>query len=237
MDDHSMRRYVPLLIAGSAFIAAACSDAVAPARPTSQAELSATAALVPFVGFNASLYDRAQTYRFKLSANGGKAKIGAYTLTYGANAVCDPATSSYGPTEWQKRCKTLSKSITIVARFWVEDGRTYADFSPDIRFDPSRNVTISTRVPGLRGADLTDELRSAYAVGYTRVVDGYRYFIDEAADDPSLATVFGMKGRHANGLVSRRVLHFSGYYVRSGRVCDESSDECGDGSIETLDSY
>ena len=231
-----MRRYVPLLIAGAALVAAACSDSVSPTQSAEKAQ--ALPALVPFVGFNASAYDQAATYTFSLSPKGGKAKIGSYTLTYDASAVCDPSTSSYGPTEWKKSCSTLTSSITITARFWVEDGRTHADFSPDIRFDPSKSVTLSTRIPSLRGNELTDDLRQSYAVGYSKVANGYRYFIDEAASDPSLATVFGVRSNgQSDGWVSRRVLHFSGYYVRSGRACDESSGDCGDGSVDIVDAF
>jgi hypothetical protein len=118
-------------------------------------------------------------------------------------------------------------------KFWVEDGRTYADFSPDIRFEPSKSVVISARVPSLRGQEITDALRQEYSLGYTRVVDGIRYLIDEAATDPSLATVFGTDwSGNANGRLSRRLLHFSGYYVRSGRTCDDTSGDCSDGTMD-----
>ena len=75
-------------------------------------------------------------------------------------------------------------------------------------------------------------MKSRYAVGYTRVANGYRYFINEAASDPSLATYFGERDGRASGFIRRRLLHFSGYYVRSGRLCDDGG-ECSDGSYDS----
>ncbi|HEU4995855.1 MAG TPA: hypothetical protein VFT29_13610 [Gemmatimonadaceae bacterium] len=231
MDDRSMRRYVPVLVAGAALIAAACSEPAAPTVAAARPELAELSAVLvePAKMWG---YQTAGTYTFTLSPSGGYAKIGAYTLKYDANAVCDPATSSYGPSEWYKSCSTLTTPITITAKFWSEDGRTYADFSPDIRFEPSKRVRLSTNVPSLKGLELNDDIRQQFIVFYTRVQDGLRYSYDEAASDPSLSTYFGTYYGHLTGYVSRKVLHFSGYYVRSGRACDESGGECSDGSIE-----
>ena len=231
-----MRRYVPVLVAGSALIAAACSEPIAAPRSP-----AAAASWVPVVSANviaekANMWaiEQAGTFVFTITPNAGEAKIGVYTLNFGDNSVCDPSTSGYGPSEWKKDCSTLSESITITAKFWVENGRTYADFSPDIRFSPSSSVIISARVPELRGLEITDSLRQHYEVGYTRVVDGIRYLIDEAATDPSLATVFGQnEDGTANGALSRKLLHFSGYYVRSGRTCDDLG-VCSDGTMDAL---
>lgn len=233
MDDHSMRRYVPVLVAGSALIAAACSEPIAaPRSPAAASWVPVVSANVVAEKANMWAIEQAGTFVFTITPTAGEAKIGVYTLTFGDNSVCDPSTSGYGPSEWKKDCDTLGESITITAKFWVENGRTYADFSPDIRFAPTSSVVISARVPELRGQEVTDALRAHYAVGYTRVVDGIRYLIDEAATDPSLATVFGLNDEGtANGALSRKLLHFSGYYVRSGRACDESG-VCGDGTMD-----
>ena len=236
MDDHSMRRYVPVLVAGAALIAAACNEPVAPvAQPEAASYVPIVSANVVAERANMWAIEQAGTFVFTINPWGGTAKIGVYNLSYDANAVCDPATSEYGPSEWKKSCSTLTSPITITAKFWVEDGRTYADFSPDIRFEPSKNVVISARVPSLRGQQITDALRAQYAVNYTRVVDGIRYLIDEAATDPTLATVFGVRwDGTASGKLSRKLLHFSGYYVRSGRTCDDSTGECTDGTMDAL---
>lgn len=235
MDDQSKSRYVPLLIAGAALIAAGCSEPVSPpSAPAQQRDwvplLSAHVSMAPA---NMWAIEQAGTYTFTLNPEGGHADIGVYNLDYEADAVCNPETSGYGPSEWRKGCDTLGAPITITAKFWVEDGHTYSDFSPDIRFSPSKYVWVSATVPELRGKEITDALRDKYSVGYTRVVNGMRYFIDESAEDPGLATIFGDVDGVATGSLKRRLLHFSGYYVRSGRACDDDGT-CGDGTVDGM---
>jgi hypothetical protein len=227
-----MRRFVPLLIAGAAFIAAACSDAVAPKRSTTVR----TRALPPvsaFRGGPASYSDAAnddsesvaRTVVFTLSPAGGVAKIGGYTLGYPANAVCDPSVTAYGPDEWKNPCVTLDEPITITAKYWTEDGRLHADFSPDIRFDPSKTVVIATYVKELVGAELSSDEVTSFSMWYSARIGDTRYFIDDGAVDPDVATRFGQsEDGKSNGRVSRRVYHFSGYFVREGLWCDDGAE-------------
>ena len=228
-----MRRYVPILVAGAALIAAACSDSVAPARSTNASDLPT---LASFGGGPASSrgkanhgpFESAPEITFTISPRGGRAQIAGFTLNYPANAVCDPSVSGYGASDWQKPCETLNEPITITAKFWLEDGRTHADFSPDIRFDPSKDVTLSAIVPSLRGHRLSASDRDKYSIWYSVLVGDERYYIDEASVFPELATVFGERRGRATGNLVRKIYHFSGYYVRSGRVCDDSSGDCSD---------
>jgi hypothetical protein len=221
-----MRRFVPLLIAGAAVIAAGCSDAVAPKRSTIVRVLPPVAA---FGGGPASYSEEAQddaeavarTVTFVLSPAGGVAKIGGYTLGYPANAVCDPSVTAYGPEEWHNPCVTLDEPITITAKYWYQDGRLHADFSPDIRFDPSKTVVIATYVKELVGLDITPEVTSAFSMWYSLRVGDLRYFIDDGAVDPDVATRFGQVFGKFDGRVSRRVYHFTGYFVREGIWCED----------------
>ena len=119
-----MRRYVPLLIAGSAFIAAACRDAIAPTRSTTAKDLPTLTALKGgFSTFaeiaNDSAENNAQVITFTLKARGGRAHVGKFTIDYPANAVCDPATSGYGPDVWDTPCNTLNEDFTVTAKVWV----------------------------------------------------------------------------------------------------------------------
>ena len=179
---------------------------------------------------NRQVEDNAGTLTFTLSPWGGMVRIGAFTVFYPASAVCDPNRSGYGPTEWQKPCPTLRRPITIQAKFWVDAaGVAYADFSPDIRFDPSKRVTLLTYIPDVRGVTLTDAIRAQYSISYTVSNGQDRFFVDDGATDPALATFFGtQRDGSANGIAWRRIYHFSGYYVRSGKACDESDPECSD---------
>jgi hypothetical protein len=242
MDDHSMRRYVPLLIAGAALIAAACSDSTAPTRSTYDPDHPVLTALGSgtFSSYRRQEHvdptaeANAATFTFSISpTKGAMVKVGTLYLYFPDRAVCDPTKSSYGPTEWDASCETLKKSITVTAKFWVEDGRTHADFTPNLRFAPDRGVYIGGYVPEIIGREATESLADKYAVYYAVLVGDTRYLINEAAVDPTLATVIMQKDGLATGGFYRRIKHFSGYYVRSGRVCDEETGECsGDTAVD-----
>ena len=224
-----MRRYVPLLIAGSAFIVAACRDAIAPTRSTADSDLPTIAA---FGGGSASSAVRANdkaensaaTFTFKLNPQGGRLRIRGFTVDYPAHAVCDPNKSDYGPTEWNKPCATLNHTITVRAKFWVEDHRSHSDFAPDIRFNPDKNVYISTIIPDLRGKPDDAETHSQFAIWYSTRRENTRYLIDDAAGDPSLVTHYDL----SNGVAWRKIQHFSGYFVQWGTIWCEDGSELND---------
>ncbi len=207
-----MRKYVPLLIAGSALIAAACRDSVAPP------EANEAAALYKHDrSFSALVGDAnvagATTVTFTLSPNGGQGvKVGEFTLDYSANAVCVPATSGYGPGYWRLSCETLQEPITITATSWVADGRSYTEFSPDIRFSPAATVQLSVVREAIIGDYLSLRTALANNIWYVRLVGTYGFFVDEGWLDPEIRTHFDTE----TGLVWRRIRHFSGWSVRSG---------------------
>src|SRR5438105_1899364 len=219
-----LRRYVPLLIAGSAFIAAACRDAIAPTRSTTKdlATLSYKGAFVSHAVFaDDDAESKAQVFTFKLKAKGGRAHVGKFTIDYPANAVCDPATSTYGPDEWNNPCETLNEDITVTARLWVEDGRSHTDFSPDLRFDPAKDVYMSTVVPELKGKEDNDATRAQFSIWYSRREGDVRYLINDADGDSRLASKFD----NSNGKAWRKIQHFSGYFVQWGTIwCDDGAD-------------
>lgn len=223
-----MRRYVPLLIAGAALIAAACRDAIAPSASSSESR--ALVALTQGPNVTSARADHhaeseATAFTFTLNPNGGWTRVGDFLLVYPERAVCDPRRSDYGPDEWDKPCPSLKRPISIRARVWTQDGTSYAEFHPNIRFDPEKEVRLFTVIPVLRGQVLTDDLRSQYKIGYTLSNGTTRYFVDEGADDSDLETYFYTKDGKATGLASRRILHFSGYYVRAGYYCEYGSTD------------
>jgi len=225
----SMRRYVPLLIAGSAFIAAACQDATAPTRSPAAKDLPTIAAFGGGAHSFASLVNdvaenNAQTIVFSLSPGGGRADVGGFTVSYPADAVCDPAASTYGPTEWDEPCTTLTDAITVTARFWFDNGIAQSEFSPDIRFNPAKTVTLSTIINAVKGLDDNAFTRAIFSIGYTRRVATLRYFINDAATDPRLATSIDF----TSGRVSRTIQHFSGYFVQWGTIWCEDGSELND---------
>jgi hypothetical protein len=229
-----MRRYVPLLIAGAALVAAGCRDTIAP-RSAARSDVKVVAPVVLFGGGRlVSIQENGEpevvdTIPFVLSPEGGSVNIGNLTLNYPANAVCDPATSGYGEGTWLNACETLTDTIQMTARFWVTDGQAYAEFSPDIRFSPDKVVRLATGASELKGMVLTDSLMAQYQVLYMSVHGTSLYLIDDSWNDSALATVFGVVDGVATGNRSRRIYHFSGYYVRSGDRCDEDAGDavCG----------
>jgi hypothetical protein len=206
-----MRRYIPLLIAGSAFIAAACREPVAPTRPGAT-ELqrfggNSFSALV-----NAGEDANAQTITFQILPEGGTASIGSFNLNYEANAVCDPATSGYGSLYWEQPCNTLNEPITITARFWTADGQNFAQFTPDIRFSPAKDVVLSVTRPEIVGRQVNFWMMLKYNIWYWQQYGDTRWYIDEAWLNSELNTRFN----NETGLVSREIRHFSGWSVRTG---------------------
>jgi hypothetical protein len=225
-----MRKYVPLLIAGSALIAAACRESVSPRGATEAAALfkqqdrSFRAAVQ---GYEAPGASNVSTQTFELSPDGGSLNVGAFTLTYDANAVCDPATSGYGESYWKSECETLNQPITITATSWEEDGRAYTEFSPDIRFAPGKSVELSVVREEVIGEFLSLRTALANNIWYVVRVGEFGYFEDEGWLDPYVRTHFNTQ----TGLVSRKIRHFSGWSVRSGD-CGAGADDSGLAAVE-----
>src|SRR6266513_4745376 len=143
-----MRRYVPLLIAGLATLAAACSDATAPASVSSS---SLSAANVSAAAERGGRRGRQHRAEFEIPVRGGRVHVGEFWLTFPADAVCDPRNSGYGPEYWDLECKTVKHNFRITAKYWSENGESIVEFSPDIRFAPDKVVLISTVRPELIG--------------------------------------------------------------------------------------
>src|SRR5687767_9967097 len=144
---------------------------------------------------------------FTVDQGGGYFRMGKHGIVFPRNAICDPARSSYGPAFWDDECVTLRTPIRIRAELRTQDGREWVDFTPELRFKPSRNPSDWVWIYMLAGetAVLDQSLNILWspAIG----VPG----IDESLDDPSLKTyVMG-------GYAYRRIKHFSGYNVTSGR--------------------
>jgi hypothetical protein len=167
-----------------------------------------------------------RTTTFKLTASGGSFDIGSiYTLNVPANAVCVVG-SSYGPGTWDSPCETLApgQSIQITARYGFTGGGPVVDFSPDIRFAPETEVTLSTDLfaPTLtmfRGLFAANpEWLRYFGIYYSSDFGATRQV--DAAFDASLRTHINLR----TGLVWRRVKHFSGYSQTSGQPCEPSPD-------------
>lgn len=137
--------------------------------------------------------------------------IGNHKLRLPAGTICDPATSGYGATEWDKPCTRSSGPVTITARASTNSsGHARVDFSPALRFQPNGAGQVVTLY-------LLDK-RAAETGGFTieYCADGALACVDEALTDSSVAT----RTDASTGYLYRRLKHFSGYSIGVGRGAD-----------------
>lgn len=152
---------------------------------------------------------------FTVSPSGGSFRMGNHEIVFPKNAICDPARSGYGPQLWDVDCEPLKDAIRIHAELRVQDGREWVDFSPELRFKPSGSpsnwVWIYMHTPAATQPGASLNILWSPAIG----VPG----IDESLSDPTLRTYVNA----SLGYAYRRIKHFSGYNVTSGR--SESGEE------------
>ncbi len=202
-----MRRFTSVVAIATLAIAAGCGDQVAPTA-------TAPAGSAPSLSRD-GLQINGPQYDFDISPRGGVYWVGQYLLVVPPHAVCDPATSSYGPGTWDEPCTAVTSPIHITASVTTIDGRDYVDFKPDIRFAPSTSpsgwVTLHTfRLAAIGGHG---DLRR-FSILFSDVPGGS--IVDESASDPTLATYVNIR----TGAVWRRIKHFTGYNVHSGMIDD-----------------
>ena len=181
----------------------ACSDAsVAPATAPSASLLSG-----PTVTDSG-------THVFSVGPWGGKIGFGNgnYRVDFPANAICDPATTAYGITEWDQPCETLKTPITITAVYKTVNGHPQVTFSPDLRFAPTASTDPSDHVMIYMKDKIVDEAQFASVYNILWKPTGSLVPVDESLTDPSVRTRF----KFSSWSVYRRLKHFSGYQVGSG---------------------
>ena len=229
MED-STRRYVAILVAGTVLLAVACSEPLtapqsAPKQPLAELTAGPLGAGWTAIRGNRRTEDNAQSFQFELRPQGGRFHVGDFTLDYPARAVCDPATSGYGPDMWKMPCQTLNRSLQVAGKVWVENGSTFVDFDTELRFDPSKDVYLTVKIQDVKRQTPQPEWEDLYGIWYSTRIGDVRYFINDALDNPELTTEFATDRKGlATGWVTRKIWHFSGYFVRSGRVDSEGED-------------
>jgi hypothetical protein len=128
-------------------------------------------------------------------------RVGAHKIVLPANAVCEPATSGYGPGTWDLPCAPLARSLTFRVKAWTDAaGRPQIRFSPDVRFVPARAVALY----------LYDrEAANDPAFRFAWCPSGAASCVDESRADASLVP----QRDPASGYLFGRIKHFSGYTV------------------------
>lgn len=209
-------------------VAAGCSDGVvSPAATRMEAPSSAAPAPIsaapqgrPTLDLVGGLPDSASV-DFYVSSSGGVFFAGNHAVVFPAGSVCDPATSSYGPSEWDAPCTPLQTSLKVHAEVRRNSTGTWVDFTPSLRFVPSTSpakwVWMVMYAPDAVGA--TGDL-SRYNILWANSIGGS--VVDETPADSTLRTYVDT----FSGISLRRIKHFSGYTYSSGKECDPNTETC-----------
>jgi len=202
-----MRKVARLVVSLTAMLAAGCSDAAVSAP-------SSTAPSAPSMnkGGVPNKPGSSDTARFSFvidPRHGSKFDFGSNSyVSFPANSLCDPYSSSYGPGTWDDPCELATKRLTVNGKFWLdEQNHPRVDFSPEIRFVPSADPT------GWVIINFADQAAADYfgtKILYCR--DLKKGCVDESESDPTMVTVTDP----ITGQVRRRVKHFSGYSITTG---------------------
>ena len=170
-------------------IVGACSDntAVAP-----------TPAAPAFVA-PANFLQVGSTITFRVdNAYGTTQRLDDHIINIPAGAICDIATSGYGPEYWGKTCTPMRGSVVVTATVLEgPDGAPYIDFQPAMRFVPNKEVTLFFKDSQYGTKNLAINYCTNAGVCY-----------DESLTNPALKPF-----RINSYIVGRRLAHFSGYVI------------------------
>ena len=218
-----------LVLAVAATLVVACRDANAPTSARLVTDVGGPSTPPPLRNETFTEGDN-WSADFIIDPAGTSLTSGIHSVTFPANSVCDPATSSYGPGEWDKPCSPIRSPLRLHVDVTFTNGRHVVKFFPDVRFVPTADtaamVWLTVDAPAVRTAE---NLRR-YAIFWTGA-DGLR--TDEGAVDPSLRTIVS----RTEGKLFRRLKHFSGYNVIMGFTstnCDSTStllSSCPEGEV------
>ncbi len=128
--------------------------------------------------------------------------LGPNRLDIPANAICRLDGSGYGAAYWNSSCvsETQNVTLTVVIKDAASD-HPRVDFSPAMRFNPTKSVQLFMYVPNATSTDARNWVM--------KYCDDLNLCVDESLKDRDLQSYVD---RQAN-VVFRRVKHFSGYMV------------------------
>jgi hypothetical protein len=151
-------------------------------------------------------------YEFTVTDRGGIFFIGPHLIAFSDHSICDPARSSYGPTEWDKPCPALDQPITIRAQVSSVNGHPRIDFTPALRFVPKEYHSQGVWLY------LQDASVSADNSGQGNASNKFEIFwspsqgtplVDEEQVDDEVRTEVEVETK----ILFRKIKHFSGYTV------------------------
>jgi hypothetical protein len=201
-----MARYristLTLLTAVGVLLTGCAGDSIKPVALQKTSELR-TSPFTPTAAQKALVGVSDGTYSFVIDPSQPQAlQLGASHLDIPANAVCDLASTSYGPDHWDDSCtpQTDTFTVTAVVRNAATDHPS-VDFEPALRFSPDANVGLYLYVTDDATLDASRTVKYCNASGC----------VDESVTDPSLVSNVDL----VNRVVFRRIKHFSGFIVLS----------------------
>ena len=170
----------------------------------------------------------AQTTNLVIPAAGGEINVfGVYTLSFPANAVCDPNAEDtkvgYANEAWDAECTPAAGDVAIRATAKWSNGRLYVDFQPSLRFVPTARVMLSTEIfaPVIKFLD-DNNVTSGIPIFFSTGIDAAP--IADALSDRSVRT----EVEGATGKIQRRIKHFTGYVALSNGQFVPCNPEDGD---------
>ena len=189
-------------------VIAGCQEAGVSAPQSAATEMKAPAG-APQLSLSRSQSNNADV-DFTVTPAGGVFYLGRNAIVFPANAICDPATSSYGAGTWDDSCVPLTTPLKIHAKVRTATAGTWVDFKPSIRFVPSND----SRSWVYMYMSSQNAILFAPAIGAAGVND--------ASADATVKTYFDSQ----NGTTLRRIKHFTGYMTSSGRSCNQGDPDC-----------
>jgi ABC-type oligopeptide transport system substrate-binding subunit len=224
MSMRSSFRY--LAAAAAMFALAACGDTTTSPRETSARSFAPSVGPAFDYSGGGERQSGDQSSDFTVTARGGSFSVnGLFTINFPANSVCNPDRSSYGTGEWEKSCSTLrsDESIKVKAKLRLTSAGVAVDFSPELRFSPNTEVTLST--------DIFSQVLKANRDYYATHPGSLNFLaisfsptlgsaaVADYSVDKSLITHIDLR----TGNIWRRIKHFSGYLMSSGEACTPSA--------------
>ena len=144
--------------------------------------------------------------------------MGVNKLDIPAGAVCDLATSGYGPSFWNLPCVSQTRAMQLTITISSSGGSgTSIDFNPSLRFNPAANVMLTLSAPNVSVQDAKNWviLYCPSATSWTSSGNGSGgsgsgggdKCVNEALNDKDLQTFINYDAKQ----LFRRIKHFSIY--------------------------
>lgn len=223
MFNNVRKALVALVLSGVVVASSACGIDKSTSAPAAKAGTSLLRTS-PFVPSSRVLYGIPDGV-YTVTVQPGQATSfvigGTSRLDIPADAICDLATSGYGPDKWEAPCTPTSSPVTItITSKGALTSTPQLSFLPDMRFSPDKNVQLY-----MYGKDVTAADAAGWRINYcTAQANGTVSCVNEATTDSSLTSHVDA----ANQVVFRRIKHFSDYTLD---LCDPLLQTCITGYV------